>query len=63
MKISREWMDEQEIFDAVVGALDGNVPDGFRVIARDEPSSYGDRGYIQIRFGGRIFNLDLSEIE
>ncbi len=60
MKVDIQWQDEEELFELVVNAID-DCGDLY-CIARDEQGSYGERGYIQIKHGGRVFQLELTEI-
>jgi len=66
MQVPKEWNDEPEIMELVTAALEEGIReigDGFtaQVESRDEPNSYGDEGYIEIRTGGRRFSLHLRE--
>lgn len=61
MKVKREWQDELELFEMVVDALQ-NSELGDRAMGLDEEGSYGDRGTITIKVGGRKFMVELHEI-
>jgi hypothetical protein len=65
MKIPREWMEERQMFDRVVEALDEwEMEDkDFQVYAYAEEDFYGEKGSIEIVLGERRFALNLSEIK
>jgi len=64
MKAPREWMDEQDVMDLVVEALDSleMLAQDFTCNAYNEEDFYGSRGTIEIVKGGRRFSLSLNEI-
>ena len=65
MKVTREWMDEPELFELVSEAMFFDEADSngrIDVQAREEPDGYGGSGYIEIMRDGRRFRLELAEI-
>ena len=71
MKVARNWNEIPELFEAVADALDGNVTAidedtgddiDVDVDARDEGGDYGEGGYIDLKYGGKHFRLELTEI-
>jgi hypothetical protein len=65
MKVTREWMDEPELFELVSEAMFFDEADSngrIDVQAREEPDGYGGSGYIEIMHDGRRFRLELAEI-
>jgi len=61
MKVKREWMENEEVFDAVTQALDRSEELGQHVRVRAEEGRYGDLGEIVITLNGRRFTLELHE--
>jgi DNA-binding transcriptional ArsR family regulator len=64
MKVTREWMDEPELFELVSEAMFFDEADSngrIDVQAREEPDGYGGSGYIEIMRDGRRFRLELAE--
>jgi hypothetical protein len=69
MLVQREWQDEQDLFEAVVGALDMGIDvtnddedEEAEVYAYDEEGPHGEKGQILISYKGRRFSLRLHEI-
>lgn len=61
MKVKREWQDNPELFETVVDALQ-NSELGDKALGYDEEGSYGDRGVIIVKVGGREFLIELHEL-
>lgn len=60
MKRHTDWMDEEELFNDIVNALDEA---GINMDARDEEGAYRERGTITIRTqDGRKFALEIHEL-
>ena len=60
MKRHADWMDEEELFNDIVNALDEA---GINADARDEEGDYRERGTITIRTeDGRQFALEIHEL-
>jgi hypothetical protein len=65
MKVMRDWADNEELMVAVTEAMStGDIADefGVEVDARNEEGSYGERGYIELKYDGRRFRLALEEL-
>ena len=69
MKVKREWMNEQDVFEFVTEALDQAAAESplgdetpLVVTSFAEEGAYGDDGTVNIQVGDRRFTLELHEI-